>query len=53
VVERKSGHNDYRGIGGWFSRWEKLVLDNIKKSCDGKDSADQWKFTMLPEFLKK
>jgi hypothetical protein len=57
VVERKSGHNDYRGIGGLFSQWKKLVFDNIKKLCARKDSAavvnDQWKFTKLPNFLKQ
>jgi hypothetical protein len=58
MLKRKSGHNDYRGTGGCFSPWKCWFWIILKKAHDRKESthpvsADQWKFTKLPNLLMK
>jgi hypothetical protein len=53
-ILKRSGHNDFRGTGGWFSWWKCWFCIILKKAHSAVIvSADKWKFTKLPEVLTK
>jgi hypothetical protein len=55
---KKLDHSDFKGTGGWLSRWKCRFGIKFKRAYGQKDSADavsaeQWKSTKLPNLLQK